>query len=915
MDSELTPPESVNLKAKAIESLIAGPLASSASRLLSRSRGLPSDKDFHYYNNFDEFKLPSREIAAKTESSLGEIASSISLWGSKKPPALPDELDDAYDWLVNLNDDFLEKFGISMDEFRSSREKQEQNGGTVNLGDGFQLVCGKKKKREIVLNQERDQGFSPSLGIKMVSRDKKTTAARAKVPFHLPNIPRPQIEFNILVNNKNQPFEHVWLEKNEDASSFIHPLEKLSVLDFIDRNIKEGEIVKPLSLERTPFKLVEGVLELKELAGKLREVNEFAVDLEHNNYRSFLGLTCLMQISTRMEDFIVDTFKLRVHIGPYLRELFKDPLKRKVMHGADRDILWLQRDFGIYVCNLFDTGQASRLLKLERNSLEYLLLHFCDVEANKEYQNADWRIRPLPDEMIKYAREDTHYLLHIYDLMRCKLLSSSSDGNDLLLEVYKRSSEVCLQFYEKELLTDTSYLHTYGLTEAGFDSKQLAIVSGLCEWRDKIAREEDESTGYILPNKAVLEIARQMPQTTGHLRRMVNLKHQYVSRQLNAVMKIIKHAIANSSTFESISEELRKKCDETLKMQVSQPDYSESATPSDHAMECQLTEMDAENADNNPCLGLLSADKSMFERTNLPIDQIASVGGCQEEKKMQQLSLENSCSSSNCDAFGTSEKEKGEKDDRAALYAQLRKEAIPTASVQAMRKPARGFGALFEKSSRGKAKPLNGNASEQGKNEGKVEQIKASVFLPFFSFSGGNNISERSPKDNPVLPPQFAQSPEQTSKATTAIVEDVIPLEDGIATAKNSPCGEENGAAKSVADVAESHMSLSDLSAGFQRCSQLISERRNSELKRGRPPSQEPQPLPDLKPFDYAAARSKIKFGEAGQGIKREKADVSMTGGRPPASSRDARNSFRPSRDDGEQRERGQVPNIHPTFQ
>lgn len=28
------------------------------------------------------------------------------------------------------------------------------------------------------------------------------------------------------------------------------------------------------------------------------------------------------------------------------------------MHGADRDIVWLQRDFGIYICNLFDTGQV-----------------------------------------------------------------------------------------------------------------------------------------------------------------------------------------------------------------------------------------------------------------------------------------------------------------------------------------------------------------------------------------------------------------------------------------------------------------------------------------------------------------------------------------------------------------------------
>jgi len=37
-----------------------------------------------------------------------------------------------------------------------------------------------------------------------------------------------------------------------------------------------------------------------------------------------------MQISTRTEDFVVDTLKLRIHVGPYLREVFKDPSKRKV---------------------------------------------------------------------------------------------------------------------------------------------------------------------------------------------------------------------------------------------------------------------------------------------------------------------------------------------------------------------------------------------------------------------------------------------------------------------------------------------------------------------------------------------------------------------------------------------------------
>ena len=62
--------------------------------------------------------------------------------------------------------------------------------------------------------------------------------------------------------------------------------------------------------------------------------------------------------------------------------------------------------------------QATRVLNFPRHSLAWLLKHYCGVNANKQYQLADWRIRPLPEEMLQYAREDTHYLLYIYDRLR-----------------------------------------------------------------------------------------------------------------------------------------------------------------------------------------------------------------------------------------------------------------------------------------------------------------------------------------------------------------------------------------------------------------------------------------------------------------------------------------------------------------
>ncbi|XP_051182964.1 protein RRP6-like 2 isoform X3 [Lolium perenne] len=385
----------------------------------------------------------------------------------------------------------------------------------------------------------------------------KSPGAKPRVTFHDPTIPRPQDQYKIMVNNHSVPFDHVWLDQTEDGRP-IHPLEKLNAEQFIDRNAPESEPVRPADVEDTPFTLVEDQKGLTALVNKLKDVNEFAVDLEHNQYRSFQGLTCLMQISTRTEDFIIDTLKLRIIIGPYLTEHFKDPTKRKIMHGADRDIMWLQRDFRLYVCNLFDTGQASRVLEMERNSLEYLLRHFCGVTANKAYQNADWRLRPLSAEMIKYAREDTHFLFYIYDLMRLRLQQESTSERDLLLEVQERSNEICSQLYEKEQLTDKSYLHIYGLQDHELNAKQLAVVSALYEWRDFVAREQDESTGYVLPNKALIEIAKNMPTTAEDLRRIVKSKYPVVDANFNLILEIVWDATENSNAFEAIAEQLKK---------------------------------------------------------------------------------------------------------------------------------------------------------------------------------------------------------------------------------------------------------------------------------------------------------------------------------------------------------------------
>ena len=116
-----------------------------------------------------------------------------------------------------------------------------------------------------------------------------------------------------------------------------------------------------------------------------------------------------------------------------------------MFHGCDHDILWLQRDFGLYVVNCFDTYQAAKLMNYPSRSLAHLVKLHCGITINKKHQLSDWRVRPLPEDMIAYAKSDTHYLLSIYDQMRKELWKFGQE--DALRTVLELSKKTCLARY------------------------------------------------------------------------------------------------------------------------------------------------------------------------------------------------------------------------------------------------------------------------------------------------------------------------------------------------------------------------------------------------------------------------------------------------------------------------------------
>ncbi|KAJ1959117.1 exosome nuclease subunit [Dipsacomyces acuminosporus] len=323
----------------------------------------------------------------------------------------------------------------------------------------------------------------------------------------------------------------------------IHKSKVRPLIDRLDQLFEITEPQQPGDWDSTPFEFVDTPEKLQEMMDHLESsAHEIAVDLEHHNYRSYQGFTCLVQVSSRTRDFVIDSLALRSELH-CLNEVTADPTRIKVFHGAESDIEWLQRDFGVYVVGLFDTYHATKVLNMPHHSLAYLLKTYVDFDADKKYQLADWRIRPIPAEMMKYARADTHFLLYVFDRLRNELLGRGErlvgedisnpnaehfgelSGLDVVTSATQpmeltlsKSANTAMNKYEKD-----GYDVENGLGGGGwatllkkwhhpFSPTQLAVYRALHKWRDSCAREEDESTRYVLPNHMLFAISDRMPE-------------------------------------------------------------------------------------------------------------------------------------------------------------------------------------------------------------------------------------------------------------------------------------------------------------------------------------------------------------------------------------------------------------------
>ena len=174
--------------------------------------------------------------------------------------------------------------------------------------------------------------------------------------------------------------------------------------------------------------------------------------------------------------------------------------------------------------------------------------------------------RPIPDEMFFYARADTHYLLYIYDHMRNELIDRSNSevpDENKIEQVLQKSKETSLIRYERQVYHEETgkgaggWYQLLAKTPALFNNEQFAVFKAVHSWRDRISREDDDSTNFVMPNHVIFSIAKLMPMDMVALLGLAHPISHSVKSRTGELLSVIKSAKARGKDGPSMMDVFR----------------------------------------------------------------------------------------------------------------------------------------------------------------------------------------------------------------------------------------------------------------------------------------------------------------------------------------------------------------------
>jgi exosome complex exonuclease RRP6 len=206
--------------------------------------------------------------------------------------------------------------------------------------------------------------------------------------------------------------------------------------------------------------------------------------------------------------------------------------------------------------------------------------------------------------MFFYARADTHFLLYIYDHMRNELVEKTNpeipEENRIEL-VLQKSRDTSLLRYERTIYNAESGRGPGGWysllvkTPALLSNEQFAVFRAVHEWRDQIARKDDDSPTFVMPQHVLFSMAKLMPMDMVALLGIAHPVSHGVKSRAGELLALIKSAKARGKRGPSMMDVLRPDSASAV-TNVNLPTVAASAAPKTLVALFDETELRSENS-------------------------------------------------------------------------------------------------------------------------------------------------------------------------------------------------------------------------------------------------------------------------------------------------------------------------------
>ena len=260
--------------------------------------------------------------------------------------------------------------------------------------------------------------------------------------------------------------------------------------------------------------LIHTAAALEGLCRQLRDSPWIALDTEFARAKTYYARLCLVQVAAPGVLACVDTLAL-ADISPLL-DLIYAPRTLKVFHSARQDLEVFYDLKGSPPAPVFDT-QIAAALAGHGDQIGYaaLVAAVTGVRLDKLHTRADWERRPLAPELIRYAEDDVRYLGELYLALDRKLAA---------LERQAWLEEECAALAAPALYRNDPDDAWRRLPQAHYlPPAAQTVLKELAAWRERAAQQRNLPRAWVLPDAALLDIARATPDSLDGLSRITGV--------------------------------------------------------------------------------------------------------------------------------------------------------------------------------------------------------------------------------------------------------------------------------------------------------------------------------------------------------------------------------------------------------